>query len=214
MYDEWRKWKNYTRLVKNMKTFNPVWKDVELYRELYFTRKKKATVGLGKDKLVAEIIEDVNPYSIWDYGCGHRYPLIYKLKKIFPDKNITGYDPVFLENTPIVKNYITDEPVDMIICTDVLEHLWYEELTPCFNYWKNKTPKYIFCIICNRPSSKTLADGSNPHKILETKEWWISMLLSHFPEYKLNPKHTFNLLRAKRTVSNTNFFGIFIERSS
>jgi len=188
----------------NMEKIQPNWRDTKQYIKLYHILKQKPDSGLKYIENVHNIILEKNIQSVWDYGCGVNALLIKGINEKIPGFNITGYDPAILNDKQFLHNYITDDPVDMIVSTDCLEHLRVSELITCFEFWKKKNPKYIFVATINRRANKILPDKSNPHKIVESKDWWTGFLQSQFPGHKLNKKHT-------KMVSKTRFI-IFFEK--
>jgi hypothetical protein len=187
-----------------MEKIQPIWKDTRQYIKLYHGLKQKPDSGLRYIDDVHNIILEKNIQSVWDYGCGVNALLIKGIKKKMPEFNISGYDPAILNSKPLLHNYITDDAVDMIISTDCLEHLRVSELITCFEFWKKKNPKYIFVATINRMAFKILPNKSNPHKIVESKDWWTGFIQGQFPGYKLNKKYT-------RMTSSTRFT-IFFEK--
>lgn len=117
-------------------------------------------------KYLEEFISQINPSSIVDFGCG-KGRLVDKLKECYPGKVIGGYDP---------GNTAFDIPLDnkfydLLISTDVLEHVEPEYIDQTLDYLKTKS-KYIYHLIALSPAKLILPDGRNAHLILESKEWW------------------------------------------
>lgn len=176
-----------------MNVYKPNWKEDDQYKILYHDLKVRPKSGLLYIENVSELIRVHGIKSVWDYGCGINYIMVRGIKKMFPEISVSGYDPVFKENTKFTHNYITDEPVDMIVSTDCLEHLWENELETCFGYWKKKNPKYIFVSTFNKIAIKNLPNGTNAHKIVQPVDWWKNTLLKNFPNYKISNKYSKNI---------------------
>jgi hypothetical protein len=66
---------------------------------------------------------------------------------------------------------------DLVVCTDVLEHVEPELLDTVLRHLRSLARKAVFVVIATRPSNKTLSDGRNAHLIVETAEWWIAHLI-------------------------------------
>jgi len=117
-------------------------------------------------KATYRLVEATRSTDILDYGCGKR-----TLEEAlgFP---IANYDPAIpgLDGTP--------EPHDLVVCTDVLEHIEPECLDDVLADIRRCTKLSAFVSICLAPSLKVLADGRNAHLILESKEWWLKKLKS------------------------------------
>lgn len=113
-----------------------------------------------------EFIEEKNPKSILDFGCG-KGNLIKTLQAVYPDKKIHGYDPANPEYDGVLPL------VDMIISTDVLEHVEPENIESVIELLHIKSPLQYHLISC-APAKLVLPDGRNAHLIQETPVWWSS----------------------------------------
>ncbi len=117
---------------------------------------------MKKDKGVGELP------TVLDYGCGKGF-LAEELD--FP---IWEYDPAILGKERLPK------PADIVICTDVLEHIEPSTLDAVLDDLRRVTKKVgVFCI-CTSPAFKKLADGSNVHQIVMPKTWWQMKLAEYF----------------------------------
>lgn len=106
--------------------------------------------------------------DILDYGCGKS-----TLAQNLPFK-IKQYDPA-------VKKYAAlPNPADLVVCTDVLEHIEPEMLDEVLNHLKTLTKRKGFFTIANRPAHKTLDDGRNAHLIIEPPLYWLTKLFDYF----------------------------------
>ena len=146
----------------------------ELNRELYRTSEKFGNaVGDRWLPQIKELSDKVGGViTILDYGCG-RGNLVRTLNQ--EGFEAMGYDPAVEEwnNTPM-------DPVDMVVCCDVLEHVEYEFIEVTLDRLKRLATKAFFAVIALRPSDKTLADGRNAHISLLSSEKWLSLLNSKF----------------------------------
>jgi 2-polyprenyl-3-methyl-5-hydroxy-6-metoxy-1,4-benzoquinol methylase len=123
--------------------------------------------GGGKWKeWVEKIIEIYQPETILDYGCGKG-----GLKKAIK-RNIFEYDPAIDGKDVAPKN------VDLIICTDVIEHIEPEHLDEVINHITNIS-KVAFIVAACRKGNKTLPDGRPAHLIIESPSWWEKKLGQH-----------------------------------
>lgn len=114
---------------------------------------------------ILEFAKSLNAQSVVDYGCGKG-----KLSKYIglPCHN---YDPAVKEFSEL------PPPADLVVCTDVLEHIEPECLDDVLSHMHSLANKGIYAVIATRPDrSKTLADGSNPHRIIKNAEWWCAKL--------------------------------------
>lgn len=140
----------------------------KLNKELHKTNDEYGTSGLRWVKEIFDLSERLKTKDILDYGCGkstfaHNFP--FKIKQ---------YDPA-------VERYsATPEPADIVVCTDVLEHIEPELLDNVLGDLARVTKIAGFFSIAHRPAVKFLSDGRNAHLIIESPEWWMEKLKEHF----------------------------------
>jgi 2-polyprenyl-3-methyl-5-hydroxy-6-metoxy-1,4-benzoquinol methylase len=114
---------------------------------------------------VLNFAADTGSRSILDYGCGEG-----RLKAALRDRGWTGsvheYDPCLpsLDAEP--------EPADLVVCTDVLEHIEPECLDNVLSHLRSLSLKHGYFLISTVVAGKTLADGRNAHLIVQPPEWW------------------------------------------
>lgn len=102
-------------------------------------------------------------FEALDYGCG-KGTLKPAFEKRFPFIAFRNYDPVTFPGDPI--------PADLVICTDVLEHVEPECLDLVLDHISLLARRAVFATIATRPANKTLPDGRNAHLIQESSGWW------------------------------------------
>ena len=113
---------------------------------------------------VLHLAKALHTYDILDYGCGKS-----TLQMNRPFK-INQYDPA-------VKKYeALPNPADIVVCTDVLEHIEPECLEQVMRHLFELTKKVGFFKIATRPAKKILADGRNAHLIVRPMLWWLKLL--------------------------------------
>ena len=126
--------------------------------------------NFGKRKKLPKYLDQMialhNPKSILDFGCGTG-ALIETLKQQYPGKLIDGYDP----GNSNFQNRFDNQKFDLVISTDVLEHIEPEYLKPTLEFLKSKSNRF-YHLIALAPSRVTRPDGRNAHLILESKDWW------------------------------------------
>jgi 2-polyprenyl-3-methyl-5-hydroxy-6-metoxy-1,4-benzoquinol methylase len=123
-------------------------------------------------KYLAEFIEQVKPTSILDFGCG-KGRLVHRLREDYPDMSITGYDPGNREFDESLDGRL----VDLLISTDVLEHVEPEHINQTLEYLSHRS-RYIYHLIALSPAKLILPDGRNAHLIQESPEWWRNKFLN------------------------------------
>lgn len=127
--------------------------------------------GTSGKKWAANIYElsvALGTKDILDYGCGKS-----TLSNNLPFA-IQQYDPS-------IKKY-SSRPVaaDIVVCTDVLEHIEPEHLDSVLDDLKSLTRKVAFFTVATRPAKKTLADGRNAHLLQHGVDWWLPKFWSRF----------------------------------
>jgi hypothetical protein len=140
----------------------------ELNRKLH---KDNLAYGVGGGKhapTVLKLAESLKTHSILDYGSGKGY-----LAKAIPFP-IWEYDPAVPEKSE------SPRPADLVVCTDVLEHIEPEKLHFVLDDLRRCTKQIGYFVIHTGPSSKTLADGRNSHLIQQNKDWWTMKLKKFF----------------------------------
>jgi len=106
--------------------------------------------------------------DILDYGCGKS-----TLANNLPFK-IKQYDPC------ISKYSSLPFPADLVVCTDVLEHVEPEMVGDVLDHLKALVKKKGFFVISTSLAKKELADGRNAHLIVESPRWWLNALWDKF----------------------------------
>jgi hypothetical protein len=111
-----------------------------------------------------EFIKEISPSSIIDFGCG-KGKLIETLSEKYPSIVVKGYDPANPDyDIPLSKS-------DLIISTDVLEHIEYEHIDATLKEIQANS-RYIYHLISCAPAKLILPDGRNAHLIQESPHWW------------------------------------------
>jgi len=129
--------------------------------------------GWGKSgrKYADEIMafaHELGAQTILDYGCGRgtlRKELCYK--RHIPEV-LYEWDPAIPK-----KNRRMPRPADLVVCTDVLEHVEPDFLLNSLTHLDQLTRKGCYLAIATRPANQLLPDGSNAHRIIEGGIWWL-----------------------------------------
>lgn len=128
-------------------------------------------------KIAEEIIKIYNYKnsinSILDYGSGKGSLKKELIKLGIPEYKIQEYDPCILEKCK--------EPSksDLVICSDVMEHIEYEFLDNVLDHIFSLINKKVYFKIATRLSDKYLENGKNAHLIVEKPIWWQDKLLQY-----------------------------------
>lgn len=82
---------------------------------------------------------------------------------------------------PFVEEFAADpEPADLLICTDVLEHVEPECTVAVLDHIAALTRRIAFFSISLKPAGKVLSDGRNAHINLPGDEFWLKQLKCRF----------------------------------
>lgn len=128
-------------------------------------------------KQLYRILHKTNDFvSVLDYGAGKGY-----LGKALPF-SIFEYDPA------IPGKQDSPRPADLVVCTDVLEHIEPDRLAFVLNDLQRCVKQIGFFVVNTGPASKTLPDGRNTHLIQKDLKWWRKHLEKFFIVAKINKK--------------------------
>lgn len=152
--------------------------------------------GVGGSKYADVVIkikeEAPQIQSVLDYGCGKGF-----LQKALPFA-IFEYDPA------IPGKDEPPRPADLVICTDVLEHIEPDKLKHVLEDLRRVTKDAGFFVIHLGAAKKTYPDGRNAHLIQNPAEWWVAKLKKYFDVNKAtqNGMELHVVVGVKTTVDN------------
>jgi 2-polyprenyl-3-methyl-5-hydroxy-6-metoxy-1,4-benzoquinol methylase len=141
--------------------------------------KENIAYGVGGGKhapIVQKLCESLKTRSVLDYGCGKGY-----LAKAL-DFPIWEYDPA------IPGKDADPRPADLVVSTDVLEHVEPERLDFVLADLRRVVRKVGYFTIATKPAMKFLADGRNAHLIQEGADWWRARLSKFFTVAQITPR--------------------------
>ncbi len=136
------------------------------YRAMHAKKKFSGASLEPHIKEINALIKDNNCQTILDYGCGQA--------QCHKDKKIRGailYDP-YVDSYSVKP----EGSFDLVICTDVLEHVPEDEVGKVLIELMNYTNKVLYLAICTKAAGKKFSNGENVHVTIKPKEWWESML--------------------------------------
>lgn len=138
--------------------------------ELHRTNLAYGVGGQKHAQVVLSLVEQVTPRprSVLDYGCGKG-----TLGKALPF-GICEYDPA------IPGKQESPRPADLVVCTDVLEHIEPDKLGFVLDDLRRVTLGVGYFVIHMGPAQKTLPDGRNTHLIQKNRKWWEKKLAKYF----------------------------------
>ena len=173
---------------------------VEAYKDLHKEEDKFRGISLVPFAYdIYNILLHNNCKSILDYGCGKAIPYKENHRDVDPKKKIPNfdkplhkwwgidelflYDPAYPEHDKLpTKKY------DMVICTDVLEHIPEEDLDWIIREICSLSNKTVFINVSGEPALKTFTTGKykgeNVHVSLFDHEWWVNKAKHVWEDYK------------------------------
>lgn len=142
-----------------------------MIRKMHETTKWGADGHIHADK-VSFFAGMIDAKTILDYGCG-RGKLKQKLGSRF---TFSEYDPGIKgkESLPA--------PADLVVCTDVLEHVEIGNIGFVLKHINELAVKGAYLVISCRPANSILPDGRNAHLIIKDPDWWMIKIQDHFPK--------------------------------
>jgi len=144
---------------------------IDLHTELHTNDTKFNGYSIAKHlPEIEDIIKYSNIKNVLDYGCG-------KAKGWHRGKyaHVIGIDPneVYLYD-PCVPDYNTypDRQFDMVVCTDVMEHIPLDGIPIVLGNIFSLAKKAVFITVSTRPAKKMLTTDLNAHLTVQPPEWW------------------------------------------
>ena len=132
----------------------------ELNAELHRRVSHYGTFGHEWAAKVEELAADLRASTVLDYGCGKG-----SLAKAL-SLPCAEYDPA------IPGKDAMPEPADLVVCTDVLEHVEIECVDAVLSHIGSLAQMAaLICVSCI-PGSKRLADGRRAHITIRDPSWW------------------------------------------
>ena len=123
---------------------------------------------------VKALITKYNCKSVLDYGCGKGQ------LKVALGSIVQEYDPG-------IEGKESKQPCDLVVSTDVLEHIEPALIENVLDDIAAMTLKAAFLVIDTRRARKTLSDGRNAHLIVKSEYWWFDLLIRRFDIVKFRP---------------------------
>lgn len=130
------------------------------------------------EREILSLIENHDIETVLDYGCG-KGALSSKLAVEFALK-VAQYDP----GVPQLAKPPRD-PADLVICTDVLEHVEVEKLSNVLNHIRDLTKKVAYFVVHTGDCGNKLADGSPAHITQMARASWEVLIGEVFKGFSL-----------------------------
>jgi len=183
---------------------NPSKKYKELlkaYEQLHLDERKFRGISLVPFAIdIYDTLQFNKCRSVLDYGCGKGIPYHEnRFREVDPKNKIPNfdkplhkwwgidelflYDPAYPEH-----NKLPTKKYDMVICTDVLEHIPEEDLDWTIKELCDFANKTIFINVSTLLAKKTFKTGKykgeNVHVTVHNHEWWLNKISSVWNDYK------------------------------
>ena len=132
----------------------------QLNSKLHKENKKYGTVGKLYVSDILKLCRSYNTQDVLDYGCG---------KNTLADNlpfAINKYDPALPEFAELPL------PADIVVCTDVAEHIEPELLDNVLSHLRDLTQKVCYITCATVAAVKNLDDGRNAHLTVQNADWW------------------------------------------
>lgn len=137
----------------------------QLNSKLHDSNKSYGTSGHLYHEEIRDLASNLGTTDILDYGCGKS-----TLAMHMPFR-IKQYDPAVLK-------YSTEpKPADLVVCTDVLEHIEPDCLTDVLKHISELTIKVAYFVISTVEAKKFLEDGRNAHLIIGDVRFWVNAIV-------------------------------------
>lgn len=140
---------------------------------------------------VKRLVADHGIKNMLDFGCG-KGTLGKHLRLHDIAVKLFEYDPGVKGKDELPKRNF-----DLVVCTDVLEHVEPEHLDDVLQWLSTHTDKAAILNACCRPANEaTLPDGRNAHLIVQPQSWWKIKIAAAFAGAKFEWTETYYNLEA------------------
>lgn len=144
-----------------------------MYSQIHSSNSSYGSTSIDFLNEARVIIDYLQPKSVLDFGCG-KGALLNKLQELYPNILFYGYDPSIKG-----KEIIPVEKVDLVINTDVLEHIP-ENIIPNVLKKMSSLSDNVFFALHHALATAILPNGENAHITVKPKEWYGEILSNYF----------------------------------
>lgn len=164
----------------------------EYRKVLYETHQMYAEQGNPWGQTARKFVNEIVAYykglecdTMLDYGCGHK-TLEKGIKALNLPIRVYHYDPGIPE-----LNMLPIKPVDLVVCTDVMEHVEPQYVENVLNHIRGIAKKGVFFTIALAECKQSLSDGRNTHLTVRDFNWWLDKLKQRWDIARMqdNGKH-------------------------
>jgi len=148
---------------------------IKQYEEVHSNQEIYGQSSLLFKDQISLIIKTFKPKSILDYGCG-KGKLMESISKEHPEIKCYNYDPSICKFSTIPIDH-----VDMIINTDVLEHIPEEDIDDVLQHISSLC-NYAYFNLHHGLAACILPNGENAHCTVKPREWYYEKMTKYFTE--------------------------------
>lgn len=130
--------------------------------ELHIRRPLYGCSGSKHAAAVIAFATELSARDILDYGCGKQT----LGAMIGPSMQYRGYDPA------IPHLAAEPEPADLVVCTDVMEHVESDMIDAVLLHIKGLARKGVYFAISTEPGTRKLPNGELAHCSVYPAAWW------------------------------------------
>ncbi|MCV6598921.1 MAG: class I SAM-dependent methyltransferase [Alphaproteobacteria bacterium] len=173
-------------------------KYINQYEELHNSKEDFGTSSLSFIEEICFIINIYKPKTILDYGCG-KGVLADKLQEIYKNKKIYKYDPAIKEYSKIPVN-----KVDMVINTDVLEHIPEQDIPNILEHISSIC-RFAYFNLHHAKAQNILPNGENAHCTVKDPDWYDNIIGKYFKNIThLSSRNSYNTVVITKKLNKKN----------
>ena len=146
---------------------------IDQYKHIHASKEYGVT-SYSMAKYVVPCIIELEAKSVLDYGCGQSR--LYERLKVDNSITVHRYDPSIPEI-----NTLTTSHVDLVINTDVLEHIPEDDIDDVLKHIHELGTNCFFNIHTGL-AKEILPSGENAHCTIHPPEWWKQRIQKFFPQ--------------------------------
>ena len=150
-------------------------RDINYYKELHNRNSDFGTSSIDYANEMELFIEWLKPTTVLDYGCG-KGSLSGYLRKKYPNIEVYEYDPAIAGKDVLPKGV---SKFDLIINTDVLEHIPEDELSGVLGTISGLSDNVIFGLN-HALAEAVLSNGMNAHCTVKSTFWYYNLMSRYF----------------------------------
>jgi len=122
--------------------------------------------------VVRALVTEYQAYSVLDYGCGQGSLVRALADPRLPGVRLDEYDPA-IPGKDMLPSF-----ADLVVCTDVLEHVEPELLASVLSHLRMLARKAVWLVVSTRETAKVLDDDRNAHLTVHPGTWWVARCLT------------------------------------